>query len=123
MTAMNNLKSVLLSKEEGQKWSVEFTGRITRRELNVLRRLLPVEYARLGRRRQMKRLQEERAQKLALIESTDKVQVKTSVIKTFLGKTVKIYGCHLQIKPSLRFKMKYKMKQATDFIINSVEYK
>jgi len=90
MTSSNNLKSVTLTKEEGKKWSVEFIGRITRRELNVLRRLLPVEYARLGRRRNKVRLQAERAQKLVDLEvGTESNTVKTSVIKTFLGKTIK----------------------------------
>lgn len=60
MTDVVESKSVTLIKEPGQKWKVDFQGRITRRELNQLRRLLPVEYARLGRRRQMKRLNAER---------------------------------------------------------------
>lgn len=88
-------KSVTIVKEKGQKWVVEFNGRISRRDLNQLRRLLPVEYARKARRKQLKRLQAERAEKLLL---TDKevtmvaqgtvipVTVKTSVIKSFLGK-------------------------------------
>ena len=85
-------KSVTIVKEKGQKWVVEFNGRISRRDLNQLRRLLPVEYARKARRKQLKRLQAERAEKLLFVEkeaSADTNTVKTSVIKSFLGKKAK----------------------------------
>ena len=86
-------KSVTIVKEKGQKWVVEFIGRISRRDLNQLRRLLPVEYARKSRRRQLKRMQEERAERLISEEKepvdTVVVTPKSSVIKSFLIKKVK----------------------------------
>ena len=85
MTDASTTRSVIMIKEEGEKWMIEFNGRISRRDLNVLRRLLPVEYARKSRRNQLKRMQESREVKLAdETASTDKNSVKTSVIKSFL---------------------------------------
>lgn len=86
-------KSVTIVKEKGQKWVVEFIGRISRRDLNQLRRLLPVEYARKSRKRQLKRMQDLRAEKLEVVEkeNNEKIVVasKSSVIKNFLLKKEK----------------------------------
>ncbi|MEK0325387.1 MAG: hypothetical protein QQN63_06745 [Nitrosopumilus sp.] len=88
MTDVPTTRSVIMIKEEGEKWKVEFNGRISRRDLNVLRRILPVEYARKSRRSQLKRMQDQREAHLVMSEetvSTDTNSVKTSVLKTILN--------------------------------------
>ena len=80
-------KIITITKEEGKKWAIEFNGRVSRRDLNQVRRLLPVEYARMGRRRQRDRLQKERMDRLEVnkvldVQTTENVSlVKTTEIK------------------------------------------
>ncbi len=76
-------KVITITKEVGKKWMIEFNGRVTRRDLNQVRRLLPVEYARLGRRRQRERLQKERMDRLKVTEVLDiQTTEKVSFVNT-----------------------------------------
>jgi len=75
MTTNNvETKVITLTKEYGKKWVVEFSGSVARRELNHLRQLLPVEYARMCRRRTVSRLQEDRKRRIE--ESMKNEEVK-----------------------------------------------
>jgi hypothetical protein len=53
-------KQLVISKEIGQRWKIEFTGKVTQRDMNQLKRLLPVEFARMQRRKRIQKLQRER---------------------------------------------------------------
>ncbi len=87
-------KTVTLTKEPGKKWIVDFSGRITRRELNHLRRLLPVEYARLGRRRQMKRLAVERIQREELAAMTAAAEKAKEALTVEKKRPTKVSSVH-----------------------------
>jgi hypothetical protein len=53
MATDNNHKSITLDCRDGKRWTAEFTGLVTRRDLNYLRRVLTVEYAKHERRRRI----------------------------------------------------------------------
>jgi hypothetical protein len=47
----NNIKTINLTHTAERRWLVEFTGRVTRRDLIHIRRVLTVEYAKHERKR------------------------------------------------------------------------
>lgn len=37
-----------------------------------------------------------------------------------MNRTIKIYGCHLMYKPSLRVKLKFKFRDVNEYILNTI---
>ncbi len=78
MVAPSIEKGLTITKETGGRWKVEFTGRVTQRDMNHFKRMLPVEFARMKRRIRIDRAQEER--KASMLRSVEPVIAKKPVI-------------------------------------------
>ena len=52
----NDQKTILLTSIDNKRWSATFTGRVTRRDLIYLRRVLTVEYAKHERKRRIAKI-------------------------------------------------------------------
>ena len=63
MTTENGTKQLMITKEVGERWEVDFKGKISMRDMNQLRRLLPVAFTRFKRGRRIKAAQELREAK------------------------------------------------------------
>ena len=64
MEEQNGTKQLTITKEVGERWEVDFIGKISMRDMNQLRRLLPVAFARFKRSRRIKAAQELRSTKI-----------------------------------------------------------
>ena len=76
--ALSVEKSLTITKETGGRWKMAFMGKITQRDMNHLKRMLPVEFARMKRRNRIDRAQEER--KASMLRSSEPVIGKEPVI-------------------------------------------
>ena len=46
MTTEHGVKQLMITKEVGERWEVDFKGKISMRDMNQLRRLLPIVFTR-----------------------------------------------------------------------------
>ncbi len=83
MEEQNGTKQLLITKEAGKKWTVDFTGKVSMRDMNQLRRILPVAFSRMKRSKRLDRAREERAEtvKLARIPTVSKLTATEIVAK------------------------------------------
>ena len=76
MTTENGVKQLMITKEVGERWEVDFKGKISMRDMNQLRRLLPIAFTRFKRSRRIKAAQELRA---VVVERSKPLPVKKLV--------------------------------------------
>ena len=76
MTTENGTKQLMITKEVGERWEVDFKGKISMRDMNQLRRLLPIAFTRFKRSRRIKAAQELRA---VVVERSKPLPVKKLV--------------------------------------------
>jgi len=74
----NGTKQLLITKVVGERWEVDFKGKISMRDMNQLRRLLPVAFTRFKRTKRIKAAQELRA---VVAERSKPLPVKKSIEK------------------------------------------
>lgn len=76
MTTENGVKQLMITKEVGERWEVDFKGKISMRDMNQLRRLLPIAFTRFKRSKRIKAAQELRA---VVVERSKPLPVKKLV--------------------------------------------
>ena len=76
MTTENGTKQLMITKEVGERWEVDFKGKISMRDMNQLRRLLPIAFTRFKRSKRIKAAQELRA---VVVERSKPLPVKKLV--------------------------------------------